>query len=795
MLLWATGATLLEVDERARVVRCVAPSMLLGAADVAGQPLAQLLPGPSAPELLRLVERALSQGAAGQLRATLGLPHGAREVLVDVLPPPRDRSCVGVLLRDAADHASASDPGVYLAALCRLGAVQDADLADTLRLILQAAGAALGVRRAGFWTLEPAPERLVCCAVFDAANPAAPVGMGLVASAHPAYFGALQRHAVIPASDAAADPRTCELTAGVLSPLGVASCLDVPVWHRGRVVGVLRLEAVGAPRTWEPVEQEFAVSVGQLLSQALAAEDARTQQRALQDSDARLRLISRASNDILWSWDVSTDWAELTDDVPTVLGHAVPGRRLPLMQFGALVHPEDAARVAASVRTALANAGSAWTETFRVRAADGSYVHILTRAFLDRSPDGAPRRVVGACTDVTHQRRLESQLILQDRLASVGTLAAGVAHEINNPLAYVTVNLGYLQDELAKLSAALVPGVPVTKEQTMALTDFTEAVREARTGTARVKQVVRDLQSFSQPDVEGRRALDVRLILEGAMSMATTTLRHRAQLLRDLAPAPLVMADAGQLSQVFLNLIMNAAQAIPEGSVAGHVITVRTLTRADGCCVVEVQDDGVGIPEAQQSRIFEPFFTTKPLGEGMGLGLSVCHGLVKGMGGDITFESSAGVGTTFRVVLPPAPERGSAAAPQETKAARVRMLVVDDEPWIITGLRRALGRGLELVAVHSGREALERLAMDDAFDVILCDLMMPDQTGMDVHAHLVRTRPDLAERLIFMTGGTYTQRAREFLATVTHPRLEKPFEAEELQKLLACRGPPAGPEG
>ena len=119
MLLWATGATLLEVDERARVVRCVAPSMLLGAADVAGQPLAQLLPGPSAPELLRLVERALSQGAAGQLRATLGLPHGAREVLVDVLPPPRDRSCVGVLLRDAADHASASDPGVYLAALCR----------------------------------------------------------------------------------------------------------------------------------------------------------------------------------------------------------------------------------------------------------------------------------------------------------------------------------------------------------------------------------------------------------------------------------------------------------------------------------------------------------------------------------------------------------------------------------------------------------------------------------------------------------------------------------------------------
>jgi CheY-like chemotaxis protein len=257
-----------------------------------------------------------------------------------------------------------------------------------------------------------------------------------------------------------------------------------------------------------------------------------------------------------------------------------------------------------------------------------------------------------------------------------------------------------------------------------------------------------------------------------------------------LAPAPLVKAAEFQLGQVFLNLIVNAAHAIPEGAVEQHTITVVSATRPDGAAVVEVTDDGAGIAPEHLLRIFEPFFTTKAVGEGTGLGLSLCHGIVTALGGRIEVESTPGHGSTFRVVLPPAalepvepPAQHRlpfAATPVPTGA---HILVVDDEPLVGATIRRVLG-GHEVEVLTSGLEALRRLRGPERFDLVLCDLMMPELSGMDLHATLADEAPELARRMVFITGGAFTERARLFLEQVPNARVPKPFSPQELRDVV-----------
>ncbi len=251
---------------------------------------------------------------------------------------------------------------------------------------------------------------------------------------------------------------------------------------------------------------------------------------------------------------------------------------------------------------------------------------------------------------------MQAQLARSERLASLGTLAAGVAHEINNPLAYVLTNLEFALSRLAAGGA--------DKEDL-------EALAEARDGASRVRDVVRGLRAFSRPGVGRRGPADVSAELGAALRLAGNEIRHRARLETSLQPMPWVVAADHELGQVFLNLLVNAAQAIPEGHSGENVVRVEAATDAAGWARVEVRDSGVGIPPDLQSRIFEPFFTTKPLETGTGLGLAIAHSIVTAAGGRIELESQAGRGTAFRVLLPPAPAPpGDEAA--ETPAPRPR---------------------------------------------------------------------------------------------------------------------------
>jgi CheY-like chemotaxis protein len=272
--------------------------------------------------------------------------------------------------------------------------------------------------------------------------------------------------------------------------------------------------------------------------------------------------------------------------------------------------------------------------------------------------------------------------------------------------------------------------------------------------------------------------------------MANTQIRHAARLTVDLGQLPTVNANETRLGQVFLNLLVNAAQAIGEGSADKNEIRVRSFTDAAGRAVVEVQDSGPGIAPEISSKIFDPFFTTKPIGSGTGLGLSICQSIVVALSGSIEVVSELGKGALFRVVLPPNKIRRErkASAPLLPSLTRRRVLVVDDEPLICASFRKTLGEHDVITQVDS-RVALEQIRNGARYDVIFCDLMMPDMNGIDFYEALRVSVPELLPRVVLMSGGVLNDRTRGFLVGNPNPFLDKPVRAKSVRRLVAESAP------
>ncbi len=416
----------------------------------------------------------------------------------------------------------------------------------------------------------------------------------------------------------------------------------------------------------------------------------------------------------------------------------------------------------------------------RVRTKTGEVRHVLV--FVGLAEYGGTPHIVSMFPDVTERKQMQARLLLADRMASVGTLAAGVAHEINNPLAYVTANLGYVHEELTRQQEA--PPAPATLKSVCA------ALSEALHGADRVQTIVGDLKTFSRETRETQqdpiRAVDVKKVMESTLNLASAEIRHRARVVKDYGQVPPVRGNDSRLGQVFLNLLVNAAQAIPaDGDADHHEIRLVTRMAPSGHVSVEVTDTGAGIAPELMGRIFDPFFTTKPVGVGTGLGLSICHNLISAMGGEIHVHSDLGRGTTFQVLLQVASTPLEEAAPEQPKPVtlggpRGRVLVIDDEPMLCSAVERILRPHHDVVLTTLAAEALPRLEAGEQFDLILCDLMMPRMNGMDFHAALQRLRPDLTGRVIFLTGGAFTQQAKAFLERVPNRRVEKPFNSRAL---------------
>jgi PAS domain S-box-containing protein len=442
------------------------------------------------------------------------------------------------------------------------------------------------------------------------------------------------------------------------------------------------------------------------------------------------------------------------------------------------IHPDDRA-LAVNLFQGLGEHPLVHVVELRIRAGDGGWRHCELSG--RRIELGGERVAVVSGRDVTERHRLRAKLLLSDRMVSLGTLAAGIAHEINNPLAYVTANLEIVAESLGDAPAA---------PSTAAHAELQAAIGDAREGAERVRKIVRGLGSFSRSDEEKRVPLVLPEVLEAAIRLTGNELKHRAVVVRELAATPLVIADEGRLAQVFINLLINAAHAIPEGNTDANRVTVRTRTDEQGRAVVEIADTGAGMPPEVLARAFDPFYTTKEVGEGTGLGLSICHGIVSGLGGQIAIESTRGHGCLVRVVLPPAitgsiPHPRTKAVTGPTGVRRHRVMIVDDDPRVAQAIARMLQREHELLVVSCGAEAIERVAAGEWFDAIITDVMMPNMTGVELFDRLEQLAPEQAVRVIFLSGGVFTPQTQARLEAAGNPQLQKPVGTQELRTCVA----------
>jgi PAS domain S-box-containing protein len=515
-------------------------------------------------------------------------------------------------------------------------------------------------------------------------------------------------------------------------------------------------------------------------------------QDALRESEERYRRIVETASEGIWTIDSDARITFVNHRLAEMLGY--PAAEMVGKPFAEFI--SDSAREPATLHIERSRQGISEETEVRLERNDGTELWVLLRTSSIRDADGKHIGTLAMMTDRTRHReseeslrKMQSQLMVSDRMASVGTLAAGVAHEINNPLAAVIANLDYVSDSVARM----VAGDPASRGDgggdAWILEEIKTPLDDAREAAERVRFIVRDLKIFSRsPSEEPRRTVEVKAIMESSLRMAWNEIRHRARLVKSYGEVPGVKANEARLGQVFLNLVVNAAQAMPEGRADSNEI--RVTTRFDGeRAIIEVSDTGAGIPPGIIDRIFDAFFTTKAVGVGTGLGLAICHRIVTDMGGELTVESVVGKGTTFRVSLPVAAETKEyeAVAPVHSVSdtiRRGRILVVDDEEIVVRSVKRILSKEHDVVALVSAAEALALCTGGEKFDLILCDLMMPDMTGMDLYHELSRVAPEQADRMIFVTGGAFTEKARHFLSETPKEHLEKPFLSANLRAIV-----------
>ena len=400
----------------------------------------------------------------------------------------------------------------------------------------------------------------------------------------------------------------------------------------------------------------------------------------------------------------------------------------------------------------------------------------------DQLTPGIVRRAVESAIARGRARELRLRLGQADRLSAIATLAAGVAHEVNNPASYVLMNLRTCRDHLDDLRRELIDQASADGTPS-ALSPIFDEMREMfddnMRGVERIVSIVQSLRAFARPEPDELEAVDVAAVCRDVHALLGSQLRHRARLTFDLPIVPPVIADPRKLSQVVVNLLVNAADALTDGGGSDHEIRVRLATR--GARVeLSVSDTGTGIPAAHRERIFEPFFTTRSQSGNRGLGLATVRAIVERFGGRITVDSTPGRGTTFVVSLPFDAQPPTTLRAPAPGTGRAKVMVIDDEVPLTSAMRRQLRGHHDVTVMNDGATALAAILRDD-YDVILCDVMMPNTNGVVVLENLKLTRPDLVPRLVLMTAGMAdNDPMRERVQALGGQLLDKPVQLETL---------------
>jgi two-component system, NtrC family, sensor kinase len=371
--------------------------------------------------------------------------------------------------------------------------------------------------------------------------------------------------------------------------------------------------------------------------------------------------------------------------------------------------------------------------------------------------------------DVTERNVILQRLREAEKLTAVHSLAAGVAHEINNPLSYVLLNLEFLERELPDLG-----GDPAR------VAALQRRLADTRHGAERVKHIVRDLQALTRKDEVMRGRVELDQVLDHTLHVLRRELLPGISVQTDYSEVPCVLGNPTRLEQLFSNLLLNAVHALRESERPERWLKV-TLRTGDGCVLAEISDNGCGMTDQVLARAFEPFFTTKALGIGAGLGLAICRRIVDDLAGRIEVHSRPLSGTTVRVFLPSC----DTETVSEQAVARGRVLLVDDERAVAESLRHALHDDLDVETAGSARDARALLDAGKQFDAVLCDLTMPEETGADFFEYVRARYPSLAKRFVFMSGGVFHPNTHAFLENSGCVHVEKPFSLDHLRALLA----------
>jgi two-component system cell cycle sensor histidine kinase/response regulator CckA len=517
--------------------------------------------------------------------------------------------------------------------------------------------------------------------------------------------------------------------------------------------------------------------------------DRKRVEEELQKSEERFRLVSNATSDVVWDWSLLENSVWWNEGVQKVFGYDSAAASADPLWWAQHVEPADLPRVLQGMQLAVDGTGTSWRDEYRFKKADGSIAQVFDRGFIIRDAAGRAIRMIGATVDMTERLELEAQLRQSQKIEAVGQLAGGIAHDFNNLL---TAVLGYTE---------------ILERQVMDRLDLAEPLSEIRKAAERAAALTRQLLAFSRRQVLEPRVLDLNSIVRNLEGMLRRLIGEDIDLVATLDPslAP-VLADAGQMEQVIVNLVVNSRDAMPQGGrltiETGNVdldesyASRHAAVRPGAFVMLAVSDTGQGMTAETQQRIFEPFFTTKGRDKGTGLGLSTVYGIVKQSGGYVWVYSELEKGTTVKVYLPRG--EGSVVVPVETRAAPPAgpatgtILLVEDDATLLKLARRILaGLGYTILEAGKGEEGL-KIAREHPghIDLLLTDVVMPGMGGANLAAGVRQFRPEI--RVLFMSGYTDSAIVRHDLLQAGTAFLQKPFTPSSLgQKVREVLAGPA----
>jgi signal transduction histidine kinase len=540
--------------------------------------------------------------------------------------------------------------------------------------------------------------------------------------------------------------------------------------------------------------------VGPLSQGLFYGRDVEKQMHAERTLERRLHLLQKAEELAgvgSWSVDVKTGVQTWSPQVFRIYG-ITPSDTAPSLEAAlSAYHPDDRARVSQLVADA-AMRGAPFEFDLRLIRTDGQTRSVFSSGHCVTNPDtGETETIFGTFLDVTERDRARDERAHEQRLMTMGMLAAGIGHEMNNPLTFVAANVDGAIEEIESIFGA---------SPSKRLRNLLELLADAKVGAERLRRVVRGLRAMSQTE-DPTIPTSVREVIDMSVALSLHEVHDRALCDVQVDDVAMVVATEARLSQVLVNLICNAAQAFPPPYDTRNRIKVRANQSSADWTTISVSDNGVGMSEEVTKRVFEPFYTTKASGGGMGLGLAISQSIVESFGGKLECTSLLGAGTTFTITLPVytggatmalSPASGGAVPPElpapPAPGTLGHVVIVDDEAVLLRALERLLCSNHVVRGFVDSREALEYLRTVHNVDVILCDLMMPHLDGEDLYKTLAVTRPELSDRFVFMSGGATTDKLREFLLELPGEVLAKPFDTLRLRahvrELVMERTPP-----